>query len=128
VPVVPLAAVVRREEPGDAAAVRTVHERAFGRALEADLLDRLRADTGWVPALSWVAVEDGAVVGHAAATRATCGGVRVVGLGPVGVLPAAHVDARGPRRLPLRRTLRCAVRVSSEGPVNPLDALGTLDR
>ena len=35
-------ALVRRERPADLAAVRQVHEQAFGRSNEADLVDALR--------------------------------------------------------------------------------------
>ena len=86
--------VVRRERSGDEAAVRAVHRAAFARGdgepVEAPLVDALRVDPGWLPHLSLVAVGDGAVVGHALATRATVDGRPVVGLGPIGVLPAAQ--------------------------------------
>lgn len=46
---------VRREAPGDAAAVRAVVEAAFPTAAEADLVDALRRDPAWIPDLSMVA-------------------------------------------------------------------------
>ncbi|MEA2734641.1 MAG: putative acetyltransferase [Humisphaera sp.] len=81
---------VRHEWPHDLAAVRGVNEAAFGRAGEADLIDRLR---GGFRVLSLVAeTRSGAVVGHVFVTMAT---IRlpdreIVGaaLGPVAVLPA----------------------------------------
>jgi len=54
--------LIRPETPGDAAAVRDVHERAFEQAAEADLVDTLRRDAH--PAISLVAEVDGQVIGH----------------------------------------------------------------
>jgi predicted N-acetyltransferase YhbS len=85
---------VRRERRGDEDAVREVHRAAFTREgndppIETVLLDRLRADPGWLPWLSLVAVVDGEVVGHVVATRATLepSATPVLGLAPLGVLP-----------------------------------------
>ncbi len=83
---------------GDAAAIRAVHTAAFRAPgtpgevpVEATLVDHLRADAGWLPRLSLVAVVDGDVVGHVVCTRgwvATPGGDRAaLGLGPLGVVP-----------------------------------------
>lgn len=60
----------------------------------------MRADAGWLPRLSLVAVGDGAVVGHVLATRAWVGRAvdlelppsgdgpaAALGIGPLGVLP-----------------------------------------
>jgi len=82
--------IVRRERPADSDAVREVHEAAFGRPVEARLTDELREDAGFLPHLSLVAVAGGAVVGHAIATRGRLEplGVPVLGLGPLGVVPA----------------------------------------
>lgn len=86
--------LVRPESPGDADAVRAVHLAAFDRpelagrpAVEAALVDALRAGGYVLPDLSFVAVDDGTVVGHVAASRATVGGEPAVALGPIGVLP-----------------------------------------
>jgi predicted N-acetyltransferase YhbS len=35
---------IHDETPGDAAAVRTLNERAFGQALEVDIVDALRTN------------------------------------------------------------------------------------
>ncbi|MFG1653207.1 GNAT family N-acetyltransferase [Micromonospora sp. NPDC049275] len=97
--------LIRRETPADADAIRAVHAAAFatttGEAapveatplgalpVEATLVDALRADEGWLPAYSLVAIDsDGQVVGHVVATRGRVGGESVaLGLGPLGVLP-----------------------------------------
>jgi len=88
---------VRRERAGaeqDAELVRAVHRAAFasdsGEPVEVGLVDALRADPGWLPHLSLVAVLDGQVVGHVVATRATVDGAPALGVGPLGVLPAFH--------------------------------------
>ena len=96
---------VRREQPADHDAVRAVHTAAFrpdgtltgdavhGRAVvEARLTDELRADVGFLPHLSLVAVVEGSVAGHVIATRGWLEPlvVPVLGLGPLGVAPAAQ--------------------------------------
>jgi putative acetyltransferase len=86
--------IVRREAPADVAAARAVQVAAFSKQdandepVEARLLDALRDCDGWLPALSIVAELDGNVVGHVVTTRGLVGDVPVVGLGPIGVLPA----------------------------------------
>ncbi|MGN9778122.1 GNAT family N-acetyltransferase [Micromonospora sp. H33] len=88
--------LIRRESPADVAAIHAVHAAAFADAqrpdavpVEAGLVDALRADAGWLPALSLVAVVDGQVVGHVVATRGHVDGEPVaLGIGPLGVLPA----------------------------------------
>jgi putative acetyltransferase len=87
--------IIRRERPGDTAAARAVQVAAFpavdgGEPVEAGLLDELRQDEGWIPALSLVAEVDGEVVGHVVCTRGTVGADRrpALGLGPTAVLPA----------------------------------------
>lgn len=84
--------VVRRERADDVDAIREVHRAAFGAAdaVEAGLVDALRAAPGWLPHLSLVAVRGGVVVGHVVATRARVGDVAALGVGPIGVLPALH--------------------------------------
>jgi putative acetyltransferase len=81
--------IVRRERADDLAAVRRVHLEAFPTEVEADLLDELRTDSGWIGALSLVAEVDSAVVGHVTCTRGVIeeSGREVLGLGPVGVRP-----------------------------------------
>ena len=86
--------LLRRETAADVRAVDEVHDTAFGRTVEGRLVHALRADVGWVPALS-LAAEDGAgrVVGHVVGTRARVGAASAVGLGPLGVRP--HAQGRG---------------------------------
>jgi putative acetyltransferase len=74
-----------------------VHARAFRRPdaaadeipVEVELVEQLRADDGWIPSLSLVAVDAGEVIGHVVCTRAYVrpGGQEVLGLGPLGVDP-----------------------------------------
>lgn len=78
--------IIRRELTADVDAIRAVHRAAFETATEADLVEALRADSGWLPPLSLVADDDG-VVGHVVCTRGTLGGAAALGLGPLGVLP-----------------------------------------
>jgi putative acetyltransferase len=85
--------IVRRERSTDHAAVHRLHLAAFAPStVEARLIDELREDAGFLPHLSLVAVEDGAVVGHVIGTRGELEprGVPAVGIGPLGVLPAAQ--------------------------------------
>ncbi|WP_153506511.1 GNAT family N-acetyltransferase [Cumulibacter manganitolerans] len=92
--------LIRREAPDDIDPIRAVTAAAFrgaqhsappvepgGDPGEATLVGWLRADPGWIPELSLVAIEDDAVVGHVVATRAHVDGRPALGLGPVSVLP-----------------------------------------
>lgn len=83
-----------REGPADVEPIRAVHRAAFardgGEPLEVGLVDALRADAGWLPHLSLVAVVDGQVAGHVVATRASVDGAPALGVGPLGVLPAVQ--------------------------------------
>jgi len=83
-------ATIRNELPADIPQVRRVNELAFGQPAEADIVDRLRQTCP--DALSLVAEEDGAVVGHILFTRAIIEGsgrqVAGMGLAPLAVLPA----------------------------------------
>lgn len=80
---------IRPEVPEDRPAIRAVNEAAFGGALEADLVDRLRVDGLFL--LSLVATTKGRVVAHALFSRlgVVVGGraVAAAALAPVAVLP-----------------------------------------
>jgi putative acetyltransferase len=84
--------LIRRETPDDIATIHAVTAAAFtdtGTNVEAPLVDELRADPGWLPALSLVATDnDGAIVGHVVATRARVDEFPVLGLGPLSVHPS----------------------------------------
>jgi putative acetyltransferase len=90
---------IRPETPADAAAVRRVNEQAFGRAVEADLVDALR-DAG-AAILSLVAEADGEVVGHvlfSPLSIETATGVHeAVALAPLAVVPERQRQGIGTR-------------------------------
>ena len=82
--------IVREERREDRDGVWEVNEQAFGRADEADLVDRLRDGGGVV--LSLVGVLDGRIIAHVLFSPVVLemeGGKTAegVGLGPVAVLP-----------------------------------------
>jgi putative acetyltransferase len=80
---------VRSETIEDAAEVRAVNERAFGRPDEARLVDALRS--AGIPLVSLVAVAGEQVVGHILFTpvevRSPGGSWGAAALGPMAVLP-----------------------------------------
>jgi putative acetyltransferase len=80
---------IRGERPEDIAAIHEVHELAFGRPAEADLVDVLRANRKAM--LSLVAVEDERIVGHILFSPVTIEFAErtfpAVGLAPMAVLP-----------------------------------------
>ncbi|MEV0264828.1 N-acetyltransferase [Streptomyces sp. NPDC050617] len=79
---------VRPETPADFETVRRITLDAFGNSGEADLIDALRTDPGWLPGLSHVAeTPEGEVVAHALLTRCRVGDAPAVALAPCSVLP-----------------------------------------
>jgi putative acetyltransferase len=80
---------IRPEEPRDRPGIWDANRKAFGREVEARLVDDLR-DGGYAR-LSLVAEEEGRLVGHVmfseAAIRTEGGEVGALALGPVGVIP-----------------------------------------
>ena len=95
---------IRAESPADHDAVASIHLAAFQRPdldhgeppPEAALVRALRADPGFVAALSLVAVDvAGTVVGHSITTVGAVGETPVLGLGPIGVAPAGQRDGVG---------------------------------
>ena len=83
--------IIRTEQPTDIPEVRIVNELAFEQPTEADVVDRLRHAVACADALSLVAEEDEAIVGHILFTPAIIesAGRWVVGMGlaPLAVLP-----------------------------------------
>lgn len=87
--------LIRRERPADAAAVRSVLADAFADPLrpyavpaEVGLVESLRKDAGWLPALSLVAVDPtDEVLGYVLGTRGRVGDTAAVGLAPLAVHP-----------------------------------------
>jgi putative acetyltransferase len=81
--------IVRPEQGQDGPAVRALVQAAFGRALEADLVERLRADPDLLLAL--VAEQDGAVCGHIMFSRlGSDAGLALAQLGPLAAAPAVQ--------------------------------------
>lgn len=85
---------IRAEQPLDIDQIHELHRAAFHGAAEAELVDAVRASSGFVPELSLVAVtDDGSVLGHAMVSRvgfapdAGTGPSAVLALAPVAVLP-----------------------------------------
>lgn len=85
--------LIHREVRGDAGAIHSVTAAAFARpgegiAVEARLVDWLRASPAWIVELSLVAVAaDGDVIGHVVCSRGTVGSAPVLALGPLSVRP-----------------------------------------
>ena len=82
---------IRPEAAHDAVDIRQIHTLAFGRDNEARLVDALRAEPGFDPALSLVATADGHAVGHILFSpiriRAPHRNVPALALAPLGVRP-----------------------------------------
>jgi putative acetyltransferase len=95
--------LIRRETPADADAIRSVTLAAFqpgypdgDTAPEAALVDDLRADPAWLPALSLVAPDaHDQLVGHVVCSRARIGAHPALGLGPLSVHPARQHQGVG---------------------------------
>ena len=96
--------MIRAATPEDAAAIRRVHEEAFGRPDEADLVEALADD--WE--ISIVADVEGEVVGHVLVSRAHVGEVPLLALAPLGVLPGHREGGHG------RTLVRAAVATARE--------------
>lgn len=81
--------MIRPERAGDEDAIRAVETAAFGRDLEAKIVDDVRGSAAFIPDLSLVAEEDGNVVGHVMISRGRVepNGEAIFLLGPIGVVP-----------------------------------------
>jgi putative acetyltransferase len=84
---------IRGERPGDEAAIRAVHRRAFGQPSEANIVDALRHSCPHQ--LSLVATRDELIVGHILFTPARVETIVGVGLAPLAVLPEAQRQGVG---------------------------------
>lgn len=121
---------VRRERPADRAAVQALIGAAFAAAdqpdppVEVALNDHLRSDPAFIPGLTLVADADGVVVGQLTCSYGLlddAAGTRLVGVGPVAVLPVQQ--GRGIGSL-LLRTLIAAADAAGE---RALILLGSVD-
>jgi len=90
---------IRPEQPGEADAIRRIHDAAFAGPIEGRIVDDLR-DSEWsIEGGSLVGLDDhGQLVGHVLLSRGDLvgaeGRTRAIGvIGPVGVLP--HRQGRG---------------------------------
>ena len=80
--------LIRAEEQEDRARVRAVNVSAFETALEANLVDALREQAE--PLVSFVAEDDGAIVGHIMFSPVSLSGhpaLHIMGLAPMAVFP-----------------------------------------
>jgi putative acetyltransferase len=101
---------IRPETEADAAAIRRINEEAFGRSVEADVVDAIRASEGFVPDLSLIALSEGQALGHVLLSyvHVDPGAHPVLQLGPLAVLPAHQ--RRGIGSALMRHALRAADR------------------
>lgn len=89
---------IREEAEGDYSRIAEVVEAAFGRAVEARLVEAIRASDAYVPELSLVAMADGELIGHVMFSYATLRGDedrRVLCMAPVSVAPAWQSKGAG---------------------------------
>ena len=101
---------IREERPQDKKAIRGLNVSAFGRNLEADLVDKLRHNCR--ERLSLVAVMQGEVVGYILFTRVAIESlgrkVHGMGLAPVSVLPEYQQQGIG------SKLIRTGIRILKE--------------
>jgi putative acetyltransferase len=92
---------VRAEREGEADLVRSIEEAAFGRPLEADIVDAMRGTDDWLKGGSMLAIDEyKKAAGHVLVSR---GRLERVGeeplalamLGPIGVLPDRQGEGAG---------------------------------
>ena len=109
--------MIRAADAADAAAIRRVHEAAFERAAEADLVDALVRSGEAV--VSLVAEVDGEVVGHILLSRVHVGEEALLALAPLGVLPGHKSAGHG------RQLVRAALTVARETPYPAVVVVGS---
>ncbi len=86
---------IRQETPADFDATCALVKAAFETAEHTDgnehnLVGKLRKSAAFIPELSLLAEEDGALLGHILLTRAKVGSCEVLALAPLSVAPAAQ--------------------------------------
>ncbi|MDQ0665245.1 putative N-acetyltransferase YhbS [Arthrobacter ulcerisalmonis] len=97
-PTAPAGLVLREELPADRTAILALTAQAFavspatglrveGEPFEVEVLRRLFDSKDYIPTLSVVGLLGHEIVGHVISTRGWVGSHRVLGLGPLGVLP-----------------------------------------
>jgi putative acetyltransferase len=85
--------LIRREQSRDVEGIAAVTTAAHRRAPDSaeppatQLVARLRGDSGWLPALSLVAIAEDIVIGHVVCTRGHVDDAPALGLAPISVLP-----------------------------------------
>jgi len=86
---------VREEGPSDQTAIRQINEAAFEQEAEATVVDRLRASCDNY--VSFVAIDQGTVIGHILFTPVTIEGSNSHGMGlaPMAVLPSRQKQGVG---------------------------------
>lgn len=91
--------LLREATPADSHEIRQVHQLAFGREDERELVDKLLADPSAQPALSLVAEQDGRTIGHVLFTSVTLLGPEnppaASILAPLAVVPVAQRSGVG---------------------------------
>ena len=93
-----VAITIRTETPADYDRIAEVVEAAFGRVVEAKLVEDIRASAHYVPELALVAEEDGEIVGHVMFSYVTLTGeqeLEVLLLSPLAVAPARQRQGIG---------------------------------
>jgi predicted N-acetyltransferase YhbS len=108
---------IRAAVPDDAAAIRRIHEAAFERAEEADLVEALTHDGD--AEVSLVSESGGEVVGHVLLSRVHVGEAPLLALAPLGVLPGHTSGGHG------RALVRAALAVASETAFPAVVVLGS---
>jgi putative acetyltransferase len=85
---------IRVEQPEDYEEIFRVHESAFERRDEGHLVDKIRNSDSYIPELSFVAVDNGKIVGHVLFSRVlvdtSSGSKEVLALAPLAVDPASQ--------------------------------------
>ena len=89
--------MIRTERAGDEVAIRAVETAAFGIDRDAQIVDDLRGSDAYIPELSLVAEDGGAVVGHVIVSRGHVepSGEPIFLLGPIGVVPEREGEGIG---------------------------------